>query len=247
MALVEIRRGFYLETEPVEHEPGCVRLDAEPGPAFRDYLLPRLQQSRDEASAEVLAAVRAGRPFGDAVLDAIESLPAHKTRALREWVEEARATRIYAYVEFYGRSRMTYGLMKTAGGPRDKVLDSEEIETVGLSDDFATFQDFPSALDELRKAGRQGSSPYFEDVPFVLVEKKRDYDEALKALGIAPEDGAWEKAGLYDFRDEPPTFGWTEEDYLSQSMRDEAEQAFDMMYQDDEWQHVCERLLEGYP
>ena len=60
--------------------------------AFRDYLLPKLKRSasRDEASAEVLAAMRGGRSLEDAVLDTIESLPASDTRKLRSWLEEAR-------------------------------------------------------------------------------------------------------------------------------------------------------------
>lgn len=59
------------------------------GDAFYKYVWPRLKKSGGAAYQEVMRMMEAGRSFGDAVLDAIESLPEEKTRSLRQWVEEA--------------------------------------------------------------------------------------------------------------------------------------------------------------
>ena len=62
------------------------------GREFEEMLLPRLEETaRDEASAYVLEARRHGDDLGTAVIDAVESLPARKTRRLRSWVDQATA------------------------------------------------------------------------------------------------------------------------------------------------------------
>lgn len=240
MAVIKIRPHEYVDTEPVEAEPGCIR--PEPDSAvFQNYLLARMKGAprSDEASAEVLASVRAGRSFGDAVLDAIESLPESKTQKLRTWVQEVRATRIYAYVEFHGLYRLSYGLRLTAGGPRDEVLATEQIGSQELENP-APYWEFRDALKEMR-SGRD----FAWQVPLVEVSDKDEYDEALEAMDILPKDGAWERPGLYDFQDSPPTYSGTVEDYELESMTFEAEQAFDAYFQDDDaWREVCETLLQ---
>lgn len=50
-------------------------------------MLERLADCHAEACEEILAGVKSGRNIGDAVLDAIESLPKSKTRELRQWLQ----------------------------------------------------------------------------------------------------------------------------------------------------------------
>lgn len=243
MTVLEIRVGEYVDTEPVEAEPGCIR--PEPDSAvFQNYLLARMKGAprSDEASTEVLASVRAGRSFGDAVLDTIESLPESKTQKLRTWVQEARATRIYAYVEFYGLYRLSYGLRLTAGGPRDEVLATEQIGSQELENP-APYWEFRDALKEIQTDAARGD--FASEIPLVEVSDKGEYDEALEAMDIPPRDGAWKRPGLYDFQESPPTYSGTVEDYERESMKYEAEQAFDAYFQDDDaWREVCETLLQ---
>lgn len=243
MTIVEIRRGEYVDPEPVEHEPGCVRFESDPGPAFENFLLPRLESVRDEASREILAAVRAGRPFGDAVLDVLESLPAHKTKKLRAWIEEARTTRIYAYVDVHGTSRLSYGLLMTTGGPRDAVIASKEMRTLEL-ENVAPYWQFYDAIKEMRRSAGSSLGPAFVENPLVEVSDEDEYDEALAMLNMSPERGVWDKPGLYNFEESPPTYSGTVEDYEHESMKYEAEQALEYMFQGDEWKEICESLLE---
>jgi hypothetical protein len=237
MAIVEIRKGEYVDTDPVEHEPGCVRMEPDSA-AFESYFLPRLKDLRDEASKEVLANVRDGMYIGTAIALAIESLPASKTQRLRKWVEEARATRIYAYVEFRGLSRLAYGLMMTTGGPRDRVLASEEIGGYESVEGIAPYWYFRNAITEI------GKKYVFEENPFVEVDDEDDYNEVLEAMSISKEDGGWEKPGLYDFRESPPSYSGTVEAYEQESMKYEAERALEDLFENDEWETACKTLLE---
>jgi hypothetical protein len=150
--LIQLKEREFVDPTPVEHEPNCVRLDTDPD-ALAQFLLPRLRQARDEASREVLTAYANGRTsIGTAVLDAIESLPPAKTRRLRGWIEEARATRIYAYIDFDPTlDGVSVGLMKTMGGPKDKIISSQEVDSIGLAEDFAHHWDFDDALQRLQE------------------------------------------------------------------------------------------------
>jgi len=57
--------------------------------AFRELVLPRVEETpREEASKLVLEGMRSGRHLGDAIQDAIESLPASKTKRLRSWIDQ---------------------------------------------------------------------------------------------------------------------------------------------------------------
>jgi hypothetical protein len=58
---------------------------------FEDVMMKRLDTCNAEACREVLAGVKSGRSLGDAVADALESLPASKTRELRRWLEDWEA------------------------------------------------------------------------------------------------------------------------------------------------------------
>ena len=59
--------------------------------SFEDVMTKRLSECGAEACREVRAGLNAGRSLADAVLDAIESLPARKTRELRQWVDDWEA------------------------------------------------------------------------------------------------------------------------------------------------------------
>ena len=54
---------------------------------FEDVMLKRLANCHAEACEDILVSVKSGRNIGDAVLDAIESLPKSKTRELRQWLQ----------------------------------------------------------------------------------------------------------------------------------------------------------------
>ena len=58
---------------------------------FEDVMLERLAECHAEACEEVIAGMKSGRSIGDAVADAIESLPASKTREIRRWLEDWEA------------------------------------------------------------------------------------------------------------------------------------------------------------
>ena len=59
--------------------------------SFEDVLLKRLASCHAEACCEVDAGIKAGRSISDAVSDAIEALPASKTRELRRWLIDWQA------------------------------------------------------------------------------------------------------------------------------------------------------------
>ena len=150
-------------------------------------------------------------------------------------VEVDPKVRIYAYANFRSLEHVAYGLGRTDGGPEDEEMDSERVGEYGM-EPIATFWEFKDALNDI------DSKYAFEENPFVEVETKKQYDEALEALEIDPEEGAWEKPGLYDFRDDPPSFVSSVEDYELESMTEAADQAIDFMFQGDEWEEAYKTL-----
>jgi hypothetical protein len=128
--------------------------------------------------------------------------------------------------------------MITVGGPRDEILARKKIGWTDSAGSFAQYWDFRDALDSV------GEKYVFEEDPFVEVSEEDDYNEALEAMEIPLKDGEWVKAGLYDFRDHPPTYSGTVETYERESMKYEAERALEDMFESDEWKTVCVRLLE---
>lgn len=145
--------------------------------------------------------------------------------------------RIYAYVEFPSLERVRYGLYRTTGGPTGGVTESQRVGEYGR-EPLAQYWEFGDAIKEV------GERWAFEEVPFVEVSSKKDYDKVLEAMEIDPRDGDWTKPGLYDFRDEPPTFQDTVEAYELSSMEDEAEQALEFMFQGDEWKEAYAKLKD---
>jgi len=239
--LIEVSPSSFINPEPMQDEAECFRNEADAVSAISDYLLPRLKGARSEASTEILALMRSGRSLGDAVLDVVESMPSSKTKQIKIWLEEASATRVYAYVSFRNLYRGSYGLVLTAGGPRDKILDEEDIGQIDRDESLAPYWEFNDALRELETRSYTSIRHIFDDKPYVEVTDKEDYDEALTQLGFSM-DGEWEKPGLYDFRDQPPTYIGTVKSYEQDSMIHEAEFYIDMIY-DSDWQSACRSLL----
>jgi hypothetical protein len=139
---------------------------------------------------------------------------------------------VYAYADFRSLEHLSYGLIRD--DPRKG--ESEEVGEYGM-EPLAPYHQFNDALKEI---GR--SKHTFEDVPYVEVESEEDYDQVLEVLDIDEEDSAWEGPGLYDFRDSPPASAGSVEDYELESMEDAADQAFDFMFQGEEWEDVYRNL-----
>lgn len=127
--LVQFAKHAYADPEPID-EPTCLLDEDDPASAFQAFMLSRIKNSRDEASEEILKSMEAGRSLGDAIADAIESLPSQKTRKLRVWVDQAQSSRVYAYVKFF-ESGTYVGLRLTQGGPTDELIAEEEIDVLG--------------------------------------------------------------------------------------------------------------------
>jgi hypothetical protein len=111
---------------------------------------------------------------------------------------------------------------------------------------IARYWEYGLALEEIEKAAKRKKETLrlFEEEPYVEVTDEEDYDAALEALGLDAEDGAWEKPGLYDFRDDPPTYVSSVEDYELESMTEAADQAFEFMFQGEEWEDAYKALAE---
>jgi hypothetical protein len=235
----------FVDTDEIEID-ACRGLEAgDPSNVFRDYVLPRIEAARDEVTREVSEMMRSGRSFADAVLDVIQILPESKTRKLRTWVDEARGTHIYAYVAFMTNDTVNYGLLLTKGGPLDEEIEYEEIGEYTLPESFAARWDFDDALREFESSWPK-QRQRFEEVPFVEIESKQQYDKLLSEMGLEAEDGDWSKPGLYDLRDEPPSYAMTVKEYVAECVKEEAEQTFSNVYDDDDELDQACRNLRSY-
>lgn len=230
----------FVDTDEIESD-ACRSLEAgDPNNVFRDYVLPKLEAAHDDAAREISEMMRSGRSFADAVLDVIQILPESKTRKLREWVEEAQGTHVYPYVAFLRNDNVSYGLMLTKGGPLDEYIEGEEIGDYSLPGDFARRWHFDDALHALVNSYPK-QRRYFEESPFVEIENKKQYDTLLSEMRL--EDGDWSKPGLYDLRDEPPSYAMTVKEYVTKCVREEAERAFSKIFKDnDELDEACRDL-----
>lgn len=138
-------RYVFVDTAAID-DPACVRSEDDPSSAFAQYLIPRIKKGTDDASREVREAMKSGRLLTDAVADAVEAMPASKTKRLRVWAEEALSSRVYAYVvirvwlprdgDRYINGSLDYGFMTTSGGPhedqRDHTLLREGLSSTGF-------------------------------------------------------------------------------------------------------------------
>jgi hypothetical protein len=154
---------------------------------------------------------------------------------------------IYPYADFRSLEHVSFGLVLTTGGPEGDEIDSVQVGQYGM-DPLAPYWEFAVALDEIEGANRakRSSERYkFEEVPYVEVETAEDYDEALKALGVEDdEEGDWRGPGLYDFRDDPPTFQGSVEKHELEEMTMAADDAIEFMFQGEEWQEAYEKLAQ---
>ena len=157
--------------------------------------------------------------------------------AAPEGIEDDPNVHIYAFAFFRSLEHVRYGLFRTEGGPQDKEIDSEDVGQYGM-EPLNPYWEFADAIKELEA----GSEHSFEETPAVEVTSKEDYDEALDELDIAHEDGDWQGPGLYDFRDEPPSFFGTTEDMELDDMERAADDAFEFMFQGDEWEEAYKNL-----
>ena len=148
--------------------------------------------------------------------------------------------RIYAYARFRSLEHVSFGLYRTTGGPKDEEIDSEKVGEYGM-EPIASYWEAGIAIEEIEKSKKKDSR-LFEDEPLVEVTSEEEYNQAIAALGIDAEEGAWDRPGLYDFRDDPPAYHGTVEEYELDMMKDAADQAFDFMFQDDEWEEAYRGL-----
>jgi hypothetical protein len=148
------------------------------------------------------------------------------------------AANIYAYAQFHSLERVSYGLMLTTDGPKAKEIDNAKVGAYGM-EPLALYMDFRDALEDI-ESEREFRS--FEEVPYVEVTKQKDYEVVLDLLDRTPPDGDWQGKGLYDFRDDPPSFQGSVEDYELEEMKRAAEEAFDFMFQGDEWEDAYREL-----
>lgn len=164
--------------------------------------------------------------------------------AAPEGMEDDPDVRIYAYANFRSLEHVSFGLHRTDGGPQDDEIDSVKVGEYGM-EPIASFWDVGDAIKELERetGGRRERRWIFEENPFVEVTDEEDYNDALEALGIT-EETAWEGPGLYDFRDDPPSFQGSVEDYELDEMKDAADQAIEFMFQGDEWEDAYRDLVE---
>jgi len=144
---------------------------------------------------------------------------------------------IYAYAHFPSLERVSYGLMRTKGKATDEEIESVKVGSYGM-EVLAPYREFKDALEELEDGSRHG----FEEVPFVEVETHDQYEEALEVIDLAPSDSDWKGPGLYDFRDDPPSFQGSVEAYEQKEMERAADEAIDFMFQGDEWENAFHEL-----
>lgn len=144
---------------------------------------------------------------------------------------------IYAYAKFRSLEHVSFGLFRTDGGPEDKETDSEAVGQYGM-EPISQYLEFSDALDMIRHRDS------FEEFPMVEVTSEKQYKEVLQASDLDPDSSAWEMPGLYDFRDDPPSFyGSVEENELS-NMERAADDAIDFMFQGEEWEDAYRTLAE---
>ena len=153
--------------------------------------------------------------------------------------EGAAQANIYPYAAFRSLEHVEYGLLLTDGGARAGEIDRVEVGAYGM-ESLAHYWEFNHALIAIGET--EGPRSMFEDAPLVEVTSKNDYDEALKALSV--EDSDWDGPGLYDFRDSPPTYSGTIEEYELEELERAADDAVDFMFQGEEWEDAYKQLAE---
>lgn len=153
--------------------------------------------------------------------------------------EGAPQANIYPYAVFRSLEHVSFGLMLCGRSCADDEIARQEVGQYGM-EPLARYWEFREALRAIES--ERGRGGMFEDEPFVEVRTEREYKEALKALGLDESD--FEGNGLYDFRDEPPTFVESVENYELEELERAADEALDFMFQGEEWEDVYRDLAE---
>lgn len=125
-----------VETTPID-DPACARDENDLSSAFAQFLLPKVEHAKDDASKEVREYLKV-EGLADAVAHTIQALPASKTRQLRAWTEQALSTRIYRQVKVFVRrgarnsgAYSEFGLILTTGGARDALAPIDRGRALG--------------------------------------------------------------------------------------------------------------------
>lgn len=161
-----------------------------------------------------------------------------------EGQDEPAEGHIYAYAIFRSLEHVSYGLTLKES-PEGDEIDSIEVGEYGM-EPLASFWEYADALDAIRRSG--GKTHVFEDEPFVEVESMEDYSEAIFELSGGKEEATgddlenWQGPGLYDFRDNLPSYQGTVEENELEELERAADEAFDFMFQGDEWKESYAEL-----
>lgn len=154
--------------------------------------------------------------------------------------EGAPEANIYPYASFRSLEHVEYGLRLMTGGPTSEEIDSEKVGEYGM-EPLSSYWDFSDALDAIER----GSKYAFEEVPYVEVTTEEQYNEALDALELEEDEGdIFGGPGLYDFRDSPPSYQGTVEENELEDMESAADDAFEFMFQGEEWEEAYRKLAE---
>lgn len=100
---------------------------------FEEFMVPYLEETEDDESTRVVHELWDGRRLEDAALDAIESLPAKKTRRLRAWVAQASSYSEWKLLEREGWEMERFWPQTTLAreGDRFAVIPPEGIDPFG--------------------------------------------------------------------------------------------------------------------
>lgn len=234
------QNAMFVAAESVEDQ-SCVLEAGDPLGTFRDYILPRIEDTRqEEASAEVLAFMKSGESFADAVLFTIESTSASKTKKLRKWVEEARQTHIYAYVRIRDIGRhgyVEYGLMLTKGSPNDAIIAKEPHSEIPIQE-ISEYVDSETLQAALRSYGLG----FFSRRKYLLEIDEEIRDQFIEEYEIPME---WSGSGIYefDFQKHTTRYLGSVADLIYKSVKSQARDILNNM-DDDDIKSVCRALLK---
>jgi hypothetical protein len=154
----------------------------------------------------------------------------------------AEGHQVYAWVEFATAERAYYGLSLHETDYKSRKIDSIQVGVQTFSEPVGVASEFEEALDALER----GAKYVFEEYPAVEINSEADYKRVLEAQGLEEDEGDWQGPGIYDFRDTPPSFIGTTEEYEIEQMKFWADSVLDYMFQGDEWKEALAELLEGY-
>lgn len=159
---------------------------------------------------------------------------------------------LYAIVEFSSLEHAYYGLAVFRGKPskKNRPKDVEYIDRPMLwNERLAPIVDYSEALK------LYGAETYlFEEYPFTQITSKSDYARLVKE-GTDPKRwdpesknliSGWQKPGVYDLRDRPPSYVSSVQDYELEEMKGGADETLEYMFQGEEWEELAKKLIEEF-